>query len=246
MFCRTCMYFGMRLIRAPTLARAHELVVRMVLEKGRLTATEDGEATIEADEVGIRVENPLIEPMVSTASRFQRRFMEEYARALLEGSSSVFEYDYHGRLFGWGERLSAGGTAVRIDQIAYIVRKLSVSAGTRRAIAITWNPFIDETLDECPCLQLVQCVIRDGKLGMKVVFRSNDMLTAAGANMFALAHLQKSIADQLNIPAGPYTHIALVPHIYYIRDMDDIPPFCREGREIRPVSAVCEACGRCR
>jgi thymidylate synthase len=53
----------------------------------------------------------------------------------------------------------------------------------------------------------------------KYVFRSNDMLSAAGANMYALAHVQKSIADQLELPVGSYEHISISPHIYYIRDL---------------------------
>ena len=126
--------------------------------------------------------------------------------------------------------LSADGQPVHIDQIAYIVDKLRSSPNTRRAIAITWNPVIDEKLDDCPCLQLVQCTVRDGKLAMRVIFRSNDMLTAAGANMYALVQLQKSIADKLGVPCGTYTHISLVPHIYYIRDAHDIEPFCGKGK----------------
>jgi thymidylate synthase len=81
---------------------------------------------------------------------------------------------------------------------------------------------------------------------MKVVFRSNDMLSAAGANMFALVHLQKYIADQLGLPCGPYTHISLVPHVYYKRDLADIEPFCGRGGFIQPVDEVCRACGECR
>ena len=104
---------------------------------------------------------------------------------------------------------------------------------------------IDEKLDDCPCLQLVQCILRDGKLAMRVIFRSNDMLTAAGANMYALVQLQKSIADRLGVTCGTYTHISLVPHIYYIRDMHDIEPFCGKGEYIQPVQDVCRACGRC-
>jgi thymidylate synthase len=81
---------------------------------------------------------------------------------------------------------------------------------------------------------------------MKVVFRSNDMLSAAGPNKFALVHLQKHIADALGLPCGPYTHVSLVPHIYYRRDMNDLQAFCGDGTDISPVDAVCEACGRCR
>lgn len=237
----------MRIIRAPSIGTAHELVVKMVLEKGRLLNTEDDEATVEFDEIAVRVENPLAEPMVSPHSRFSRKFMEKYADDLLNGTSSVFEYDYHDRLFNWGDRLcSAEGGPVSIDQIDYIARKLASSPVSRRALAITWNPLVDESLDDCPCLQLVQCLIRDGRLGMKVVFRSNDMLTAAGANMFALVHLQKAIADRLGVLPGSYTHISLVPHIYYIRDVNDLEPFCGKGDRIRPVAEVCQTCGKCR
>ncbi|MHC1625737.1 MAG: thymidylate synthase [Methanoculleaceae archaeon] len=237
----------MRIFRAPSIGRAHELVVRHILEKGRVVVTEDGEATVETDPVALVVRDPFTVPMVSPRSRLQRGFMEAYARDLVDGSGAEFEYDYHRRLFCWGEGCApaAGGPPFSIDQIDYIVEKLSKSPVSRRALAVTWIPPVDEDLDDCPCLQLVQCIIRDGALHMHVVFRSNDMLTAAGANMFALAHLQKHIADHLGLPCGTYTHISLVPHIYHIRDAADIPPFCEEGRAIRPVPEVCRSCGRC-
>jgi thymidylate synthase len=236
----------MRIIRAPSIGTAHELVVKMVLEKGQVLDTEDNEATIEFDEVALRIEHPDTEPMVSTHSRFSRKFMEKYAQDLLNGTAAVFEYDYHDRLYNWGGPLKAEGNEIHIDQVAYVARKLAASPVSRRAIAVTWNPYVDEQLDDCPCLQLVQCLVRDGRLSMKVVFRSNDMLTAAGANMYALVHLQKYIADYLGLLCGPYTHISLVPHFYYKRDVNDIEPFCRKGKNIKPVEEVCSVCGKCR
>ena len=238
-------HFFMRIIRAPSIGRAHELVIQIILEKGWILHTEDAEATIEFEEITLQVDTPLAEPAVSSHSRFQQRFVEQYARDLLQGSHASFEYDYHGRLFDWGERLVADGKPVHIDQIAYIIEKLKSSPASRRAIAITWNPVIDEKLDDCPCLQLVQCILREGRLNMRVIFRSNDMLTAAGANMYALVQLQKSIADALLVPCGTYTHISLVPHIYYIRDIHDIEPFCKKGECIQPVKEVCQACRKC-
>jgi thymidylate synthase len=235
----------MRVIRAPAIGKAHELVIQMILEKGWVLRTENDEATIEFEEVALQVDTPLAEPMASPHSWFQQKFLDKYAHDLLNGSASSFEYDYHGRLFDWGERLSTGGQDVHIDQIEYIIQKLKQSPNSRRAIAITWNPVIDEKLDDCPCLQIVQCIIRDNKLHMRVIFRSNDMLTAAGANMYALVRLQKFIADKLNIPCGTYTHISLVPHIYYLRDMHDIEPFCGKGKLIQPVMEVCRACKGC-
>lgn len=235
----------MRIIRAPALGRAHELVIKLILEKGSLITTEDGEDTIEYDTTALIIDDPLTLPMASEASRFRERFLDRYAEDLLRGSDSVFEYDYHTRLFDWGEGLSASGDDVHVNQIEYIIEKLRSSDMSRRALAITWNPVIDETLDDCPCLQLVQCTVRDGKLNMKVVFRSNDMLTAAGANMYALAHLQKYIAEQTGYSIGRYTHISLVPHIYYKRDINDIEPFCKKGEMIKPLHEICRLCGKC-
>lgn len=235
----------MRIIRAPSIGLAHELAVKMILEKGWILRTEDAEDTVEFEEMAMQVDTPLSEPRVSPHSRFQKKFVEQYAKDLLQGSHASFEYDYHGRLFDWGESLTSDGQPVHIDQIAYIISKLRSSPNTRRAIAITWNPVIDEKLDDCPCLQLIQCTNRGGRLHMRTVFRSNDMLTAAGANMYALVQLQRSIADQIGLPCGTYTHVSLVPHVYYIRDMHDIEPFCGKGKLIHPIREVCKACGAC-
>jgi thymidylate synthase len=60
---------------------------------------------------------------------------------------------------------------------------------------------------------------------MKVVFRSNDILTAFGANVYGLTDLQKYIADSIGLPVGKYTHIALVPHIYNKRDAPYLETF---------------------
>lgn len=234
----------MKLLRAPDLARAHELVIRYILEKGTLLTTENGEETVETDEVCLSVDTPLALPMVSPSSRFKEAFLEEYARNLIEGSDSVFEYDYHGRLFDWGCGLSLNGE-IHQDQIQYIIDKLRESPVSRRAVAVTWCPPVDAKLADCPCLQLVQCVIREGKLNMKIVFRSNDMLSAAGSNMFALAKLQEHIAEKIGVGVGTYTHISLVPHVYYKRDAADIPPFCGKGAHFTPRVEVCRACGGC-
>ena len=192
----------MRIIRAPTLARAHELAVRTVLEKGWVLETENEEATIECDELALEVAAPESAPMVSPASRFQQRFLDAYAENLLRGSDAKFEYDYHRRLFDWGERLSAEGKDVHVDQVDYIARKLTEAPTTRRAVAITWNPVVDKpdvfVLSSSAC-----CGTGDeGRLP------SNDILSAG--QTYARSHLQKAIAGG----SAARAHIALVPTYY--------------------------------
>lgn len=235
----------MKIIRAPNLGRAHELVVRYILQEGQYLLTENGEETVETDEVCLRVKTPFASPMSSVYSRFRASFLDSYAHNLLFGSDAVFEYDYHGRLFDWGCGLCDELGEVHCDQIRYIIEKLKESPESRRAVGVTWCPPVDGRLGDCPCLQLVQCVVRKGRLDMKVVFRSNDMLSAAGANMFALARLQEFVAKELEVEIGSYTHISLVPHVYFRRDAADIIPFCQKGVAFMPSEVVCRACGGC-
>ena len=110
----------MKVIRAPSLGRAHELVVRYILQEGYFLRTENGEDTVETDEVCLRVETPFDSPMASSCSRVREAFLESYAHNLLAGSDAVFEYDYHGRLFDWGRGLSHAGGEVHCEQVRYI------------------------------------------------------------------------------------------------------------------------------
>lgn len=217
----------MVMIRAYSIGDAHEQIVKRLFERGHPVVTENGEWTLELDDSSmIYIENPLSEPMVSSGSRFSRGFMQQYAKDLIEGSSAVFEYDYNERLYHYRPFEEKDEN----NQIDYIIKKLKKNPQSRRAIAITWYPYSDQALDDAPCLQLVQCLVRNdekgnSKLKEKVVFRSNDMLTAGGANMFALVNLQKSIADHLGVGLGSYEHISLIEHIYPKRDISDLEPF---------------------
>lgn len=112
-----------------------------------------------------------------------------------------------------------------INQIEYIINKLKEQPASRRAQAITWNPSIDCNQKDVPCLQYVQAHIVNNKLDFTVMFRSNDMLLAFGANAYALTYIQKYIADALGLEVGTYTHISLIPHVYTKRDADVLSKF---------------------
>lgn len=229
----------MRLINAPDLATAWEKSVRHVLVKGVPVTTEDGEETLETDELIIKVENPFTEPMISTLAPYGSQMFDAYVDQLLNGTKNEFDYDYHGRLFnhpivsyewtydigkdeeGWVDR-DCG-----IDQVADVVETLQRDKQSRRAVAVTWDTGTDgdyarQGTCSVPCLQWLQFLVRDDKLQLKVLFRSNDILLAMHANMYALVHLQKYVADQLGLPVGSYTHIVTVPHIYVKRDASEL------------------------
>lgn len=201
----------MKIIKSYCLGKLHELVVAHIAKYGDEVVTEDGESTLECETIALETPTPFEEPRFSEKSNIKQNFLDVYTDNLLNGSDSVFEYDYHDRLCNYFD----------VDQVQYIIDKLKAQPHSRRAQGITWNPLTDTKIKDCPCLQLVQCTVRNNKLEMRVVFRSNDMLLAFGANAYALTMLQKKIAAELGLEVGTYTHIALIPHVYNKRDAED-------------------------
>lgn len=234
----------MRVFKCNTVADAYERAVLEILRNGYPRVTEEEEYTLETDEIALEVRSPLDEPRISDKSPFKYAYMEEYAKQVLEGTISQFDYDYHNRLFHWGETSvgvilkdvhKTGSQMFRecsVDQIDYIVEKLSEVPESRRAIANTWIPEIDCQPIQVPCLQSVFFIIRNNHLDLTVTIRSNDMLMAAGCNMYAFTILQDYVLSEINlhrmeqemsmIELGKYTHISFVPHVYVKRDEDHV------------------------
>ena len=176
-------------------------------------AGENGYDTIEAPEVSLVCDTPLVGEMFIADKRIfpiSQRMLDQYAEDLLNGSGKDFVYEYHDRMVN-----SEG-----IDQLEYCVEKLRKSPVTRRAVVKTWQPKLDCFREDVPCLQLLHFTIRNGKLHMKVVFRSEDMHLGLGPNMYGLVRLQEAIAEAIIVPVGTYTHVAFCPHLYWWRDED--------------------------
>ena len=205
----------MKILKSYSIGRLHELAVDYIYHNGKEVRTENGEMTLQTQPLCLVTETPFDEYRISVHSPFNKAFMDKYTNDLLYGCESEFSYTYHERLFE------------NPNQINYIVKKLLEEPTTRRAVACTWRPEHDEKEPNCPCLQYVQCTLNDGQLDMTVLFRSNDMLSALGSNMYALTYLQKYIAELINYPVGTYTHISIVPHIYHIRDASDLERFVK-------------------
>ncbi len=95
---------------------------------------------------------------------------------------------------------------------------------TRRAQAITWKVWEDNSCYDPACLQSIWCRITDDDgqptLNMNVRFRSNDAYKAAFMNIFALVQLQQQIAARVGrttgrrVRLGRYCHMADSYHIY--------------------------------
>ena len=114
-----------------------------------------------------------------------------------------FVYTYPERIFQMTEK----GSDFKVNQFGVMVdRLLSLRekdgivedwGGSNRAVANIYNCAKDCDQKDIPCLNWMQCTIRDNKLILHVMFRSNDCFGAFPSNMFLLSYLGLKITDFL-------------------------------------------------
>lgn len=201
----------MNLYKSQHIRTAHALMIQSIIWKHEIITTEDNEVSWEIAPLTVEISNPL-ENMINPTSSFQRSRCDEYAKQIIYGitpGKSGFSYTYHERMF-------------LENQYDDILSRLKSSPGTRRAVIYTWLPQIDNNSYEVPCLQFLQLIVRNNKLNGVCYFRSEDVLSAAGPNMYGIVRLIEHIAKELGVEVGTYTHIVGVPHLYPVRDAEDL------------------------
>ncbi len=173
------------------------------------------------------VREPMSEPRIHRAFPGGLEDLEIYRQEVVDGihdhwikpEEGKWTYTYHQRLAGF----EAEG--VKVDQIDYIIKKLSETPYSRRAQAITWNPKTDPVTDDPPCLQRIWCrMVSTGDksyaLDMNTHWRSRDAYKASFMNIFALTDLQRMIAAKISersgheVKVGRYVDISDSFHIY--------------------------------
>lgn len=180
----------------------HSLVCLMnELEKGHV----DQNGFVDC-KMTMSIASPLSEPRISRMFPGTPYSLEQYRQEILDGildfevKAGNWHYTYHQRYAKW------------ID--GCVIPELRRDPGSRRAVTSIRDNEADALAENPACLQSMQFMIRDGKLDMDVLFRSNDAVRAAFMNMFALIELQKKVAGELNVPVGTYTHAANSYHCY--------------------------------
>ena len=161
----------------------------------------------------MEVLNPIEEPRISRLFPGGPYDLMRYVLEMSEGimdfevARGNWHYTYHQRFAPW-----LGG----------VIDELAKNPDSRRACISVRDNAADEGSTDPACLQSMQFMIRDGKLDMHVLFRSNDAVRAAFMNAFALIWIQDTVAFDLDIEPGRYVHRATNFHVY---------PECRDTLE---------------
>lgn len=201
-------------VHAKSLPEAWEKSLVELSRVGIVIETEYNERSIDAPAF-IVVEEPFSEPrvhlkgIVAGSLKGLLEYVDEVVKGTHDHLVEKFGYTYHERLFSY--RLPNG---LVVNQIEKVIEKLRKAPYTRRAQAITWQPWKDLETEHPPCLQRMWFRVVNGKLVMHVHMRSNDALKAAYMNMYAFTELQKYVAERLGVEVGRYIHIADSYHVY--------------------------------
>lgn len=194
----------MHMIYGVTLPDAYHNALRTLFEFGGIVDAPSWETRCIEVPIAFTAESPMEEPRISRFFPGGPRDLEKYRMEMLYGIEDFevergnWEYTYHERM---------------AEQIPFIIRELRRDPYSRRAV-IDVRRTGDILLSDPPCLQHIQFVIRNGKLNMTVLFRSNDACKATFMNAYALTCLQEMVAAEVGADIGSYTHIANSFHAY--------------------------------
>ena len=109
-----------------------------------------------------------------------------------------------GFVYSYPERLLSMRTWDRVwmnyaivNQLDVILNRLNKNIGTNRAVAHFYNCGLDRDEVDIPCLQFLQATVRNDKLRLHIIFRSNDIFGAWVSNMFLMVYIGLLICDNL-------------------------------------------------
>ncbi len=215
-------------VNEETLAKAYEQALVSLYKNGTRFKTQydKPEDPLSIDStMNITIQDPWKDPMIHRAfpggiDELREYVMElsgvkdHWVKNINDPEDTRWEYTYHGRLAAYGAwKELENGKSVRkgsfcIDQIQWIIDKLSQQPYTRQAQGITWMPSLDTDCFDPPCLQSVWYRIMENDdgtwwLNCNIRFRSNDAWGANFMNMFGFVVFSKTeIADKIAEKTG--------------------------------------------
>ena len=194
------------LVQGRTLPEAYHKAISELFRSGEISDCPDYNQKQRELSMTMYVTEPLGEPMISKLFIGGFEELEQYRQEVLDGILDFrigygWDYTYHERI---------------AKQLPFIYEEFKRNISTRRAVIDIRDVAIDTRHgnDSPACLQHIQFFVRDNKMHMKVMMRSNDAPEATYMNAFAFIQLLKRVAETVGVGVGTYTHRANSFHCY--------------------------------
>ena len=180
--------------------------VNFLLSKCELVPTDRNLDTYEFENVVLKVTKPL-DGLNELFDFEKKRHKDYYSKVIKEYWDNIYK-----RL-----KKYMHSSRTSINQFDEIKSKLKSNPYTRHAYISIWSPFYD-LKDQYPaCLIGLYFVIRNEKLNMTAILRSNDSWGQALNDMYELVMIQDKMAKELGIDIGIYSHFAM-SYLLYTKD----------------------------
>ena len=174
-----------------------------------------GQTRMEFDNISILITNPYKEPYnlmlpqipihLGFPQPVAKNYIEQYLPYLMTNHIEEGEqYTYGSRIY---------------EQIIYYTTLLKTTPNTNQAVLQVANQF-DMALSDPPCLRHIDMRIKNNTLIFYPYFRSWDLWGGFPANLAGIAVLQKSMADDIGVAAGPICASSKGLHLYgYVKEL---------------------------
>lgn len=244
-----------------TMEQAYKQAIKMVLANGEEVSPR-GNKTIEVAPATIVVKDARKMLAAPTPRKINPCFGLAETLWFLRGSDDLEEIAHYNSVWRYFEDSDAKGVLngaygkrlrnwKGIDQLIEVYEKLKKDPYSRQAVAIIFDPERDNKIHESgsyskdiPCTNLFNFHIRDNKLNMNVVMRSNDLHKGFVYDAHNFMIIQNILAGWLGVEVGKYEHVALSLHIYeddmdnLINCLEDDSVIYTDTLELQPINNV--------
>lgn len=218
-------------LTVPNMREGMYVIGDYVLSEGHRVAPR-GQATREVLGAQIVVEDPYDSLPIGIGRNLNKRIAALEALQLIGGVSHpelmVAATANFANFKDGGTFHGAYGPRLR-PQLEKVVDRLKRDPASRQALVTVWDPLHDLMVDgvkDYPCTIMLHFLVRDRKLVLHTVMRSNDVWWGLTYDAFQFTQLQITVAGALGLEPGRYYHTASSLHVYE-RDIDSV-------RELRP------------
>lgn len=197
-------------------------VINKIIKNGERIASDRGD-TIELQDVFLYVANPRDRIVTERWRKMNIGFAIVDALSHIVGDNtlppltqfvpSFSQYSSNGKTIdgSYGSRIN------RNDQLNGIISMLRENRDTRRAVVSIYCGPDDVNGGggvNIPCTLNFHFLVRKGKLVMKALMRSNDVVLGLTNDIFTFTMLHEYVSVKTGIPLGHYVHYASSFHIY--------------------------------
>ena len=191
-------------IKERSLTEAYHKALFELENRGSILDCSDWDQKQKECAMTVHIEEPLAEPRISKLIIGGAYDLQRYVMELVDGIldfkiNAGWDYTYHDRF---------------VKYLPYVCGELKRNRESRRAVISIRDNEVDSRNKDAACMQSIQFFIRNNKLDLMVLFRSNDLPEAFFFNAFGLIMLQEKIAGELGVKVGTYTHRSNSMHCY--------------------------------